>query len=334
MDNSAVLVSIIMPAYNAAATIRRAVQSALRQTEPSLQLIIIDDASTDDTGAIAQEMAACDSRVQVVHQPINRGAAAARNRGLECARGAWIALLDADDEFMPERLRLLLTAAEACGADIVSDNLLLCPQASQCACVPMLSPQVLSAPRWMSAAEFVAGNIGSRYTPRVSYGFLKPAIRRCFLEQHRIRYEEQNRFGEDFLLALWCLVQGARWWLMPQVMYRYTVRAGSATEVQAAADLLRICTWEDVLLRGHPMVRSDPDLAAALRRHKGVIEHFYYYRAFTDALKARSASAAAQLLVQSSSGFRHILTESAMQAPRVAAKALRGGYWTGRSALP
>jgi hypothetical protein len=77
------------------------------------------------------------------------------------------------------------------------------------------------------------------------------------------------------------------------------------------------------------MVRNDPDLARALRRHKSVIEHFYYYRAFTDAVKGRAIGPALQLLLRNTGSFRHILSESAMQAPRVTLKALRGGYRNG-----
>jgi glycosyltransferase involved in cell wall biosynthesis len=334
MDDPTIRVSVVMPAYNAAATIGRAIASALRQTESRLEVIVVDDASTDGTAAVAQRVATRDRRVHVVELDANCGAGAARNQALAQARGEWVALLDADDEFVPHRLQHLLVAAEQCGADVVSDNLLLCQGPGEHVGVPMISPHAIPVARWMSAAEFVAGNVGSRYTPRVSYGFLKPLIRRGFLNRNDIRYEERNRFGEDFLLSLSCLLSGARWWLMPDTLYRYTVRAGSATDVQSAADLLRIHTLEENVLRTHPMACADPALAAALRRHKAVIEHFYYYRAFTDALKARAVAPALRLLFQNPKGIRHILTESVMQAPRVAFKALRGGFRGGRPGIP
>jgi glycosyltransferase involved in cell wall biosynthesis len=334
MDDTAVRVSVIMPAYNAAGTIGRAVTSALRQTEPHLEVIIIDDASTDATVAITERLAMQDGRVRVLRQPINRGPAAARNRGLDCARGEWVALLDADDEFVPHRVARLMALADDRGADIVADNLLLCQDTGRRPETAMISRAVLPEARWMSAAEFVAGNIGSRYTPRVSFGFMQPLIRRSFLEMNGLRYEEQNRFGEDFLLSLSCLLAGARWWITPEPLYRYTVRFGTATDVQSAADLLRIRTIEQTLLSSHPMVAADPKLAVALRRHKQVIEHFYYYRAFTDALKARKIRPALGLLLQSPGSFRHILTEGALQAPRVTMKALRGGYRGRRARIP
>lgn len=333
MADPTVEVSVLIPAYNAATTIGRAIASALRQTESRLEIIVIDDASTDATIATTARLAAQDGRVQLLRQSINRGPAAARNRGLAKARGNWIALLDADDEFLPDRIGRLVAWGEQQSADIVADNLLLCAEGGIDDDKPMLAPELFPRARWMSAAEFVAGNVGSRFTPRVSYGFMQPVMRRGFLEAHDIHYDERNRFGEDFLLSLDCLLNGARWWVTPEPMYRYTVRPGSATDIQSAADLSRIRTYEAAALCNHPMVAAEPALAAALRQHKAVIEHFYYYRAFTDALKARTVTPALHLLLESPRSFRHIVTESALQGPRVAIKALRGGYRGRRSKI-
>ena len=323
-----------MPAYNAAGTIGAALRSVLAQSERRLEVVVVDDASTDDTAAIAARLATEDPRVVVLRRTMNGGPAAARNIALAKARGQWIAPLDADDTFAPDRLERLLALGEERQADIVADNLLLCADQGSGRGEPMIRPDHIAEGRWMSAAEFVNGNVGSRYKPRVSYGFLKPLIRRAFLQRHNLRYDETNRFGEDFLLSLSCLLSGCRWWLTPQTTYRYTVRAGTLTDVQSAADLARIRRREDDLLRSHWMVMRDTELAAALRRHKAVIEHFYYYRAFTDALKAGTFAPAINLLLESPRGFRHIMTESALQAPRVALKALRGGFRQARPAEP
>ncbi|HUB49580.1 MAG TPA: glycosyltransferase [Acetobacteraceae bacterium] len=326
MADKPIQASVIVPAYNAENTLQQAVNSAMEQTGVCLEVLVIDDASTDGTAAVAEALTARDPRVRLLRQPVNRGPAAARNRGLAAALGTWVALLDADDEFAPGRLETLLVMGESLDADVVADNLLLCPAGDHTQATPMISTKVLPTARWMSAAEFVAGNVGSRFTPRISYGFLQPMIRRDFLDRLGLRYNEHNRFGEDYLFALNLLLRGARWRITPRAMYRYRVQSGTLTDVQSAADLLRIRQFEDKLLRSHPLVTSDPELARSLRRHKRVMEHFYYYRAFTDALKAGRFTLAAGLLLQSPSGFQHILTESMMQTPRVVRKALRGGF--------
>ena len=93
------LVSIVIPAYNGAATIRRAVESALAQTYQPTEIIVVDDGSTDDTAAALSQLGA---NVRCVRQP-NAGPSAARNRGVRESRGEIIAFLDADDVWRPEK---------------------------------------------------------------------------------------------------------------------------------------------------------------------------------------------------------------------------------------
>jgi glycosyltransferase involved in cell wall biosynthesis len=321
--------SIIVPAYNAEPFIAQALASALSQTEQSCEIVVIDDASVDTTAKIVARISEQDRRVRLLRNEVNRGPAASRNRGIAEARGTWIGLLDADDEFAPRRIETLISLGEEHGADLVADNLLLLSDDVDEPKEFMLSAAVLPEQRWMSPAEFVSGNIGSRDTPRFSYGFLKPIIRRNFLEMHELRYSELNRFGEDFVLYVDCLLKGARWWLTPEAMYRYRIRPGSLTDVQSAGDLQRIRSFEESLLRSDPLVASDPDLAHAIRQHKAKMDRFYYYRAFTDAIKAGAIAPALHLLIESPSGFRDIILESLTQAPKVTAKALRGGYRPG-----
>ena len=102
-------VSVIIPAYNAAAYVSRAVESALAQTCPPLEILVIDDGSTDQTAAIVERLPA---PVRLIRKS-NGGPAAARNLGASQARGEWLALLDADDWWFADKLRLQL----ACGSD-------------------------------------------------------------------------------------------------------------------------------------------------------------------------------------------------------------------------
>lgn len=100
-------VDVLMSAYNAEATVEIAVESALNQTVRDLQVQIIDDGSTDRTGAILAALAARDSRVRV-HTQANQGLVAALNTGLEFCQGEFVARLDADDTAYPERLEVQL----------------------------------------------------------------------------------------------------------------------------------------------------------------------------------------------------------------------------------
>lgn len=111
------LVSIIIPAYNASPFLSRSVASALSQTYENIEVVIVDDGSTDDTGAIADGLAAQDSRVKVVHQ-VNLGPAEARHNGFKAATGDFIAYLDADDELLPDAITFLFDKCEANHLDL------------------------------------------------------------------------------------------------------------------------------------------------------------------------------------------------------------------------
>ena len=106
-------VSVIIPTYNRAAKVRKAIESVLNQTFSDLEVVVVDDGSSDDTGKILQETYG--DRIRYFAQP-NQGASAARNRGLAEARGEWIALLDSDDLWEKEKLEWQFKALERFGA--------------------------------------------------------------------------------------------------------------------------------------------------------------------------------------------------------------------------
>lgn len=110
-------VSIIIPAYNIAPYLERCLESVRHQTYKELQIIIVDDGSTDETGQIADSFAERDKRFHVIHKE-NRGVSAARKTGLEKAEGDYIGFVDGDDYIEPEMYEKLVGLAVEYGADI------------------------------------------------------------------------------------------------------------------------------------------------------------------------------------------------------------------------
>ena len=111
------LISIIIPAYNVKNLIGHTVNSVLHQTYTNLEIIVVDDGSTDGSGEILDRIASIDSGVKVIHKP-NGGVTSARMKGIEAATGDWIGFVDGDDEVEPDMYKRLLDNAITYNADI------------------------------------------------------------------------------------------------------------------------------------------------------------------------------------------------------------------------
>lgn len=106
------MISIVVPVYNAAGFIKETIGSVKRQTYTDWELLLVDDCSSDESVALMEEEAAHDPRIRVIRQPQNMGAAAARNRGVQEAKGRYLAYLDADDLWRDDRLSSCLAFIE------------------------------------------------------------------------------------------------------------------------------------------------------------------------------------------------------------------------------
>lgn len=111
------LVSILMAAYNAEKTIGFSIESVLAQTYKNWELLIINDCSTDNTLTIAESYA--DSRIHIYSNEINSGVSLSRKRGLDAASGDWIAILDSDDLWTPDKLEKQIALAESKDAELI-----------------------------------------------------------------------------------------------------------------------------------------------------------------------------------------------------------------------
>lgn len=118
-DSSTPLVSVVMPAYGAEAYIEAAIASVQAQTHENWELLVMDDCSPDGCARIAEAMAAKDSRIRLIRNEKNMGVARTRNRGLDLCRGDYVALLDSDDLWRPEKLEKQLALAKKEQADII-----------------------------------------------------------------------------------------------------------------------------------------------------------------------------------------------------------------------
>ncbi|MEL7048990.1 MAG: glycosyltransferase family 2 protein [Pseudomonadota bacterium] len=115
-------VSFLICTYNIAPFIEEAIQSALAQTNVMVELIVVDDASSDGTPDIVERMANDDPRIKLHRRHENGGISVSRNQAISLATGTWMAIFDGDDVMPPERSERMIDIALASGADMVADN--------------------------------------------------------------------------------------------------------------------------------------------------------------------------------------------------------------------
>ena len=114
------MISIVLPTFDRAAVLPRAVDSVLLQSFPDWELIVVDDGSTDETARYLAGLR--DPRISVYRHPRNRGVAAAKNTGLDHIRGDWFTIFDSDDEMMPEALSVMVDCATRTHATLITCN--------------------------------------------------------------------------------------------------------------------------------------------------------------------------------------------------------------------
>ncbi len=230
-------VSILLPAYNSEDTILHALESAQSQTLADIEIIVIDDASTDRTVELVLGRRQTDARIRLCSREINGGPAAARNMGLAVARGEWIALLDADDMMTPVRLERLLARAKDTDV-LVADNLNMYDLHADAVVRLGIDPLLIGHELRLNCESFVA-RCTSDKPDAVDFGLLKPLIRRSHLQKHAISYDETMRYAEDFRFYLDTLLAGGSLLILPDAYYRYTERLGSISKRKSGVSRTR-----------------------------------------------------------------------------------------------
>ena len=219
-------VSIIVAAWRCGDKIRPAIHSALAARDVSIEVIVVDDASPDDTFEVLRDIAAQDPRVRIDRLAANSGPSGARNRAIDLASGEFIAVLDADDAMSPERLRHMMECARTNGADIVIDDLIAVDaDGRRSEGRPFLKSSFFRQSRPIDLATWVRYNTPAR--GRDSIGYLKPLIRRALLNRMGVRYDPELRNGEDYDLIARLLACGARMHFTAQAGYFYQRSPGS-----------------------------------------------------------------------------------------------------------
>ncbi len=278
-------VCVIIAAMNAENTIADAVLSALRQREVQ-EVVVVDDASTDDTAKAAKHAASGDPRLRIIRVDRNAGPAAARNLAIAQSTAPLIAVLDADDVLLEDRFRHLLAEEHW---DLIADNIVFVEDAAWADLTVPAGLRGAKESRALDLSEFVRGNLSRKGRQRGELGFVKPILRRAFLDRHDLAYDPGLRLGEDYDLYVRALAKGARFRILADVGYAARVRAGSLSSRHETSDLRALLEAAD---RHVVEAATDPDSTRALQALRAQVRGRYLLRAALDK-KSRSGIVAA-----------------------------------------
>ncbi|MES5097966.1 glycosyltransferase family 2 protein [Agrobacterium sp. BA1120] len=301
-------ICVIIAAKNASDTIATAIVSALVEPEVS-EVVVIDDGSTDATAAVAQSFDDGTGRLKVERFEVNRGPSAARNHAISISTAPLIAILDADDFFFRGRFAAML---ESDDWDLVADNIAFIQQ-SVSGASSMVPTRFAPEEHFLQLAEFVEGNISKRGVERGETGFLKPVIRRAFLDNHGLRYDEALRLGEDYELYVRALACGARYKVIRNCGYGAIVRGDSLSGRHRTEDLGQLYEADRKILATYSLT---PRETAILQEHERHIREKFELRDFLDA--------------KSKAGLGGAMTHALKRLPAV--PAIAQGIWLDKTA--
>jgi glycosyltransferase involved in cell wall biosynthesis len=272
-ESSETMISIIVPVYNAEQYLKECVDSILTQSCRDLELLLIDDGSTDASAALCDAFAAADARVRTVHRE-NGGTSSARNEGLALARGEWIGFCDCDDYLLPGALECLLSLA-APDTQILVGTVL---DEQEDGSVRKVDTGAVRRMSGEDAAWELLTNMGSRAGHRETVWF--SVWNKLYRRELLLRFDAETDSAEDVPVNLAAFaaaggVEAVCYVETPVYFWRW--RGGSVSNLRAPKALLAATRTSRILL----------DYAARLpeaggRRRAGAVaafRHFYWYYA-------------------------------------------------------
>ena len=221
MEQKQYSVSVIIPVYNVQQYLDRCVRSVLDQTLPDLEVILIDDGSTDQSGSMCDAYAARDARVRVLHLE-NGGPARARNQGIRAARGTYVGFVDSDDYVDRTMFERLYELAERTGSDIAMCNYAVDTEGA-------IRPMTMNYRPLYSGAEVKNDLLRRYYTDDHNglYSMCNKLLRLSLIRENSLEINEKLRRGEDAWFIFDCLKAANVVSYLPETLYYYYQNSAS-----------------------------------------------------------------------------------------------------------
>ena len=218
-----------MPIYNSGKTVKKIIGQVLSQGEQNVELILIDDGSTDDSPKIIDEIAKSDERVKTITQQ-NTGPAGARNAGIKKASGKYIMFLDSDDDIDPSLIEKMSATAQNNGLDMV-----ICGwyEVSATGKKPLNFPATTIDSREQDLREYVVHSLGEN---GLFYGIWNKIYRSDVIKKNMLAFRNDLNFGEDLVFNLDYLQHINRIGIINESLYYYSVDSTGSVFAESSTD--------------------------------------------------------------------------------------------------
>ncbi len=209
------MVTVIVPAYNAEKTIQNCINSIQKQSYKDIEIVVIDDGSTDRTKEIVQRLLRKDGRIKIISQ-YNQGASAARNKGIEKASGEYVTFVDADDEIEPQLIKVLITYLKKYNADYVKTSVIRINKNGQKA-------------RFDEKQKIICTSVqewNEHFFDLMNHGLNSPVgklYKKSILTKSNVRFNLELVLSEDLIFNLDYLEHVNRLVFLPEAYYKYYI---------------------------------------------------------------------------------------------------------------
>lgn len=268
------ILSIIIPVYNVEKYFRRCLDSVMSQSFRDYELLLVDDGSSDSSGAICDEYAVRDERIRVFHKT-NGGVSSARNVGLEHAKGEWIYFVDADDEVLPCGLQALVSGIQD-NVDVVLGGLQKCDEEGN------TIYEMEKGLEFLSKKDGILINYGASKVCVGNWGWMTIRLfRNSIIREHQLHFDPDVVYNEDelFIVRYLCKCRGITHYINSSV-YCYYENSDSVMESTKRYFNPKVLTSFASLVRMYQCIAKDAELDTELLRiaKDGIINRYLMIR--------------------------------------------------------
>ena len=294
-------VSVVVPMYNAKDLVKLTVDSILNQTLADIEVLIVDDCSTDDSLEFCRTLYGKDSRVRILQQPHNMGPGAARNTGIRSAKGKYIAFVDSDDEILPDMFSRMCETAEKFSTDVIHSTQFVYALPDEEGNIPLQLVddgvqyfRITIGGDSYTEVTRLSDDLAERFdgweNRRINWSVCGKMFRRAFLADNNIFFPEM-KYAEDMIFCFACLFKAKNYVVLPGGSYVLRItgsslsrgKKSSARIVTALNSQIRAVRSMSKILQEIPFFVQNPEKAvSALEKVIDDIERGYIRPAYQE----------------------------------------------------